>query len=67
MAEAVKYMSHVNPKTGKAYYDECEQVRKAVERAMANTPASNLNVQLTPKTPIPNDAEMLQGLERRCA
>ena len=62
MNEVIKYMSHKNPKTGRAYYDESAQVRAAVERVIANTPAEVLNVQLEPRTPIPTDEEMLRGL-----
>lgn len=62
MDEAIKFMSHKNPATGRAYYDESEQVRAAVQRAMANTPAEAINVQLEPRSPIPTNEEMLRGL-----
>lgn len=59
--EMLRAMS-VTDDQGRCLYDTNEAFRDAVTALIANTPADIVGVQLEPRSPIPTDEEMLQGL-----
>ena len=62
-AEMLKCMSATHPETGESLYEKSEVFRRSVEEIINNTSAETLGVQLEPRSPIPTDAEFLQGLQ----
>lgn len=60
--EMLKCMSATHPDTGESLYEKSEVFRRSVEEILNNSDAGDIGVQLEPRSPIPTDAEFLQGL-----
>lgn len=62
--EMIKVMGMTDPKTGESLYEKSDLFRRSVEEIVANTPAETIGVQLEQRSPIPTDAEFLEGLRQ---
>lgn len=60
--EMLKAMSARDPRTGEDLYQTNQLYRDSIQEIVANTPAQSIGVELEPRSPIPDNNQMLQGL-----